>query len=111
MSMLADLHQLRTVAPGPQHVCLRTLFIAGPASRAARVIGAALHKGVYHGAHVADGLSTLELVCSLPEAYAVIDDACRTGPEYDSELLSSCAIVGPEHCPHRPEEWPDCPTR
>jgi hypothetical protein len=96
---------------GPEHVCLRTLFIAGAASQAGRVIGAALRKGVYHGAHVADGLSTLEVICTLPEVYAVIDDACRSGAEYDSDLLASCAIVGPQHCPHRPEEWVDCPTR
>lgn len=109
--MLADLHQLLTVAPGPQHVCLRTVFVAGPAANAARVIGAALRKSVYRGAYVADGQSTVELVCTLPEVYAVIDDACRSGPAYDTELLASCAIVGPEHCPHRPPEWPDCPTR
>ncbi len=109
--MFADLRQLLAVAPGPQHVCLRTLFVAGPASRAARVIGAALRNGVYHGAYVADGQSTLELVCTLPEVYAVIDDACRAAPDYDTELLASCAIVGPHHCPHRPEDWPDCPTR
>jgi hypothetical protein len=109
--MLADLHHLLSIAPGPQHVCLRTLFIAGPATRAGRVIGAALRKGLYHGAHVADGLSKLELICTLPEVYAVIDEACRGVTEYDSDLLSSCQIVGPEHCPHRPEDWADCPTR
>jgi len=109
--MLANLQQLLAVAPGPEHVCLRALFVAGPASRAARVIGAALRKGVYHGAYVTDGQSTLELVCTLSEVYAVIDDACRTGPEYDTELLAGCAIVGPQHCPHRPGDWPDCPTR
>ena len=86
-------------------VCRRTRVCA------ARVISAALRKGVYHGAQVTDGQSTLELVCTLPEVYEVIDEACRTGPEYDTELLAGCAIVGPQHCPHRPEDWPDCPTR
>jgi hypothetical protein len=35
---------------------------------------------------VADGLSTVELVCTLPKVYAVIDDACRAGVEYDGTL-------------------------
>lgn len=109
--MLADLRQLLGVAPGPEHVCLRTIFVGGPAARAARVIGAALRKGVYHGAYVTDGRSTLEVICTLPETYEVIDAACRTGPEYDTQLLGGCAVVGPQHCPHRPEDWPDCPTR
>lgn len=109
--MLADINQLVSVAPGPHHVCLRTIFVAGPAVQAARLVGAALRKGVYHGAYVADGLSTIELVCTLPEAYAIIDDACRAAPEYDASLWAACGIVGPQHCPHRPEDWPDCPTR
>ena len=111
MGNLADINQLLTVAPGPHHVCLRTVFVAGSPERAGRVISAAVRRGAYHGAYVADGLSTLELVCTLPEVYAVIEDACRAGPEPDLDLWSACGIVGPEHCPHRPEDWPDCPTR
>ena len=109
--MLADINQLLAVAPGAHHVCVRTVFVAGPVARATRVISAALRKNVYRGAHVAEGLSAVELVCTLAEAYAVIDDACRDSPEYDADLLAHCAIVGPQHCPHRPEDWPDCPTR
>jgi len=109
--MLADLNQLLALAPGPDHVCVRTIFVAGPIEGANRVISAAVRRAVYQGAQVAEGLSVVELVCTLPEVYATIDDACRVTPEYDADLMARCAIVGPQHCPHRPQEWPDCPTR
>jgi hypothetical protein len=111
MGMLADINQLNTVAPGPQHVCLRTMFVAGPVERAGRIISAAVRRSVYQGAYVADEMSTIELVCTLPEVYAVIEDAARAGPETDHDLWAACGIVGPQHCPHRPVGWPDCPER
>jgi hypothetical protein len=42
MGNLADIRQLLTVAPGPHHVCLRTVFIAGSPDRAGRVISASV---------------------------------------------------------------------
>lgn len=78
--MRADLQLLAVAPPGTR------VFVAGRAG---------VRKSMYHGASASDGQSTLELVCTPLEVYAVIDGACRAGPEYDTELLASCAIVGP----------------
>lgn len=49
MSQFADLPQLMSETPGPHHVRLRTVFVAGSAREAARRIAAAERQGVYRG--------------------------------------------------------------